>query len=228
MTKKTQKPAGNELLPPSGKRTRKVAIVGVVPPGQAIEDARKAEMVFMERTVYGFSRTAGDPPPEATPGQENAPAVLARAHARGDAEIEADFARWLERIELGQTERYAARGIAPVTTIRSWMDTRPEYQERLRDAVEVEIQRRLDESDDLPLSIGSGKTDEDAASGGIHPKAAELKIKQNNWRLGWLDQERFGPKLRTELTGKDGGAIKQEHQVRGLIRVPPSKLRGGE
>lgn len=192
-------------------------------------------MVAMERTVYGFSRTAGDPIPESRPeqlgpyGGDEPPPVLARApaRARGNAEIEADFALWLSRIEQGQTERFAARGIAPVTTIRSWMDTRPEYRERLKDAVEVEIQRRLDESDDLPLSIGSGKTDEDAAAGGIHPKAAELKIKQNNWRLGWLDQERFGPKLRTELTGKDGGAIKQEHQVRGLIRVPPSKLREG-
>lgn len=113
----------------------------------------------------------------------------ASARARGpDLEVWATFCK---RVSEGRTERIAAQGLGvPYTTIRSWMDHHPEMREELKDARAVEVQRRLDRMETTPLSIG--------AEGGLHPKAAELMMKHDQWRLEGLDPEQFIPTKKVE------------------------------
>lgn len=137
-----------------------------------------------------------------------------QARARGP--IPEVWATFCQRVSEGRTERIAAMGLGvPYTTIRSWMDHHPELREQLLDARAVEIQRRLDRMEETPLSIGSGGTDEDAAAGGIHPKAAELLMKHDRWRLETLDPVQFMPakKLDQTVSGPDGGAVQSEVRI---------------
>lgn len=135
-----------------------------------------------------------------------APSVLARAREEEAWEHEEAFQAYLAELERGRVERIAAKATGyGYSTVRGWYEdhktnpTHRERWERVKDAKAVDIQRRLDENDDLPLSIGQPrKGDEDEAAGGIHPKAAELKIKQNVWRLEWSDPEMFLPAKRVE------------------------------
>lgn len=148
-------------------------------------------------------------------GEPLTPSVQARAR-EDEWEHEEAFGLYLAGIERGLTERTAAKATGlGYSTIRSWYEdhkTSPLHRarfERVLDARETEVQRRLDENDELPMSIGSGSTDEDAASSGIHPKSAELKMKHNVWRLEGLDPERFVParKQKTEVSGPDGAPV---------------------
>lgn len=158
--------------------------------------------------------------------------VQARARARGpDAEVWAAFCK---RVADGKVERVAAFGLGvPYTTIRSWMDAHPEMREQLLDARAVEIQRRLDRMEETPFSIGAGSGDgskvEDTAAGGIHPKAAELMMKHDRWRLEGLDPEQFLPPKRvdTTLSGPDGGPVQSE-VVRYEYRAPKNALLDGD
>lgn len=150
--------------------------------------------------------------------------VQARARARGpDPEV---WAKFCERISEGKVERVAAMGLGvPYTTIRSWMDAHPEMREQLLDARAVEIQRRSDRLDQTPFEIGAAETKtEDGSTTGLHPKAAELLMKHDRWRLECLDPEAFLPAKKLEHTGKDGGPVKAE-VLQGIIRLPPSDLR---
>jgi hypothetical protein len=145
--------------------------------------------------------------------------VLARAREE-EWEHEEAFQRYLAKLEEGRVERIAAKATGyGYSTVRGWYEdhktntTHRERWERVKDAKAVDIQRRLDENDELPMAIGSGRTDEDAASSGIHPQTAALKMKQNVWRLEWSDPETFLPAKKLEATGKDGGPVKSDMTI---------------
>lgn len=133
------------------------------------------------------------------------PANASKHESEADSAV---FSEWCTRIASGRTERFAAIGL-PVkyNTLRSWAERDPDRREELADAHETHIQSRLDEMDDAPDAIGSSEDD------GVHPKAAELKVRNAQWMLGKLDRDRFGEGKRVEKVGAGGGPVQSEVKI---------------
>jgi hypothetical protein len=127
----------------------------------------------------------------------------------GEAADLAVFTEWCARIAAGKTERYAAIGL-PVKykTLRSWADRDEARGDELADAHETHIQTRLDEMDDAPDAIANSEDGD-----GVHPKAAELKVRNAQWLLGKLDRDRFGEGKKVERSGPGGGPERHEVKI---------------
>lgn len=189
MTKKTQKPAGNEGAARAGKH-------GSRP-----------------------KREAGAPGGDLRGKRDTEEAKQARARAR--EERRAIVAQWCELIAAGKLERFAALGLPErYTVIRGWVTEDPELAEMLADAHAKKKQALVDTMVSAPDGI---TLDEKGREFG--DASAALRVKVALVRLEREYREEWAPGQRTEISGPGGAPIKQETQLRGIIRLPPSALR---
>lgn len=147
----------------------------------------------------------------------------ARARGYDESVVYSALTDWLEGVAAGETERTAAVPVftkygVPFRTLRSWCDRDPDgWGDALAQAHAVKEARWLGVVD----SIAQGK----GASAIEDPGVLRAKLSAATWLLSKSNRSLYGDHKTTELTGANGGPVKQEVQVRGLIRVPPSKLR---
>lgn len=165
----------------------------------------------------------------------------ANARARGpDVEV---FSEWCRRIASGKTERFAAIGLGVAYgTIRYWAADHAPCElcdgagcpgcegkgkvkgplgTMLEEAHESHIQSLIDAPTTAAMALGTSEDD------GLHPEAAKIIERNARWMLPKLSWERFGERTRVDstLAGPDGGPVKSEVAVSGIIRVPRSELR---
>lgn len=90
------------------------------------------------------------------------------------------------------------------------------------------VMRWVDENEGFAADIARAKAAgyenraedavEAAKSGKGHPLHARLAFDADRWLLSKLDPRRYGDKVQTEITGKDGGAIRTAHEVDPELR----------
>lgn len=110
--------------------------------------------------------------------------------------------------EHGNVKRACAAHSVPHPTFYDWLETEPFLADRLARARIIGTSGLVDDA----LSTATDPTLEPQ-----HVGRARLAWDATKWYASKQDPDRFGDKTRTELTGKDGGAIQTETTTRDPI-----------
>jgi hypothetical protein len=133
-----------------------------------------------------------------------------------------EFCDW---ISSGKSLRtYCEQPTTPTKkTIQNWLGKYPEFVAQYANAkaerLETWAEQTMDISDDstkdvIPVRGPDGRVT--AQSNGVAVMRARLRVDTRKWFLARMLPKQYGDSVRTEVTGKDGGPIKIEHDLSGL------------
>lgn len=90
-------------------------------------------------------------------------------------------------------------GMPPRVTVYSWFDNRPDFYARCARAREALADYLVDEIDELAKSVTPENLDK-----------IKLQVSTKQWRAMKMAPRMYGERVRTEVTGDNGGPIKVE------------------
>lgn len=90
------------------------------------------------------------------------------------------------------------KGMPNTTKVMRWLRENPDFREQYAKAMESRADAVFEELFDIADDVA-----EEAAA----ISKAKLRIDTRKWALSRMSPKKYGDKITTELTGKDGGAI---------------------
>jgi transposase-like protein len=122
----------------------------------------------------------------------------------------------LDSIATGQSLRASCRSVGvPLATVQDWIDAGAELSGQYAHARASLIDVLTDEIESIADRV---EADQAAVA------KARLQIDARKWNLSKVMPRRFGDKVQTEVTGKDGGAIQTVTEiVRKVVRADGSQ-----
>lgn len=90
------------------------------------------------------------------------------------------------------------KGMPNTTKVMRWLRENPDFREQYAKAMESRADAVFEELFDIA---------DDVAEESAAISKAKLRIDTRKWALSRMSPKKYGDKITTELTGKDGGAI---------------------
>ena len=143
---------------------------------------------------------------------------VARKKGRQTTYTKAKADEILERIAGGESVRKIclSKRLPPAPTVFGWVkDDRNGFADRYARAREIQCDvmfDRLQELSEKALRVAKGAPGTGEA--GAKVQAIKLEIDTLKWILAKRFPERWADRIRNEVTGKDGGPIKQEAEFK--------------
>lgn len=115
-----------------------------------------------------------------------------------------------ERLAEGESLRSILKdeGMPGLSTVFRWLDDNEAFREQYTRARDIQADACFDELADMADEPPEKKVDGSVDPGWVNHQ--KLRIDTRKWAISKLAPKKYGDRLTTELTGKDGGPIQTE------------------